>query len=179
MKGLNKRIYKTSQGAMVAGVCAGLGEYFGVDPTFIRLGFVILTFMGGSGILAYIVAAIVIPDKGAVDNWRPTGAERHYYDATTVDDATTVNQASNEHKADSGWQAPRRDDAVHNEPERARGGNSGQALLAYILIGIGSYMLLERYVDLRYIIYHLRPYWPVALVIAGLVLLINSTRKSQ
>lgn len=157
---------------MVAGVCAGLGEYFGVDSTFIRLGFVILTFMGGSGILAYIVAAIVIPDKGSIDNWQPTGADGHYYDATTVD-------RSDENKSDSGWQAPRDDGTtVPKEPVRSGSSGGNQALLAYVLIGIGSYMLLERYVDLRHIVYRLRPYWPVALVIAGLALLVNSTRKS-
>lgn len=164
---MNKRLYKTSEGAMVAGVCAGLGEYLGIDATFIRLGFVALSFMGGSGLLAYIVAAIVIPDKGSADNWRPTGAERHYYDATTVD----------EDKSDSGWQATAADEPANNKPERSGSSSNGQALLAYILIGIGSYMLVDKYVDWRFFIHYLRPYWPAVLVIAGLALLVNSTRK--
>lgn len=170
---MNKRLYKTSEGAMIAGVCAGLAEYLGIDVTLIRLGVVILTLMGGSGLLAYIIAAIVIPDKGAIDDrWRPTGEARHYYDQTTVDEG----------EADSGWQATRADapngcDPAGGKPDRPRS-NNNQALIAYILIGIGSYMLLDKYVNWYRLAYRLRPLWPVALVIVGLILLVNSTRKS-
>ena len=47
---MSKRLYKSSDDAMIAGVCAGIAEYFNVDPTLIRLGFVLLMFMGGSGV---------------------------------------------------------------------------------------------------------------------------------
>lgn len=46
---------------MIDGVCAGIAEYFNIDPTLVRLGAEVLTFAGGSGILAYIIAAIIIP----------------------------------------------------------------------------------------------------------------------
>ncbi|EEX20956.1 PspC domain protein [Blautia hansenii DSM 20583] len=47
---------------MLAGVCGGIAEYFNIDPTLIRLAWIILTCMGfGTGIIAYIIAAIVIP----------------------------------------------------------------------------------------------------------------------
>ena len=46
---------------MIDGVCAGVAEYFDIDPTLIRLGAVALFCAGGSGLLAYIVAAIIIP----------------------------------------------------------------------------------------------------------------------
>ena len=62
---MGKRLYKSNKDKMLDGVCGGLAEYFGVDPTLIRLAWVLLRAMGGSGILAYIVAAIVIPrDRG-------------------------------------------------------------------------------------------------------------------
>lgn len=48
---------------MLAGVCGGIAEYFDVDPTLVRLGWVLFCCMAGSGILAYIVCAIVIPKK--------------------------------------------------------------------------------------------------------------------
>lgn len=56
---MNKRLYK-SNNKMIDGVCAGIAEYFDVDPTLVRLGFVIFGCTG-SGILAYIVAAIIMP----------------------------------------------------------------------------------------------------------------------
>lgn len=58
----NKRLYKSSVNRMLCGVCGGIAEYFDVDPTLVRLVWVIITFMGGAGILAYIIAAIIIPD---------------------------------------------------------------------------------------------------------------------
>ena len=60
---MNKKLYRSEEGKMIAGVCAGLGEYFNIDPTVVRLGFVIFGCMGGSGILAYILAAVIIPVK--------------------------------------------------------------------------------------------------------------------
>ena len=57
----NKRLYKSSINCMLCGVCGGIAEYFGIDPTLIRLGWVLLCAMGGSGFLAYIIAAIIIP----------------------------------------------------------------------------------------------------------------------
>ena len=59
---MDKKLTKSSNNRMLCGVCAGLAEYFNVDPTVIRLLWVILTFCGGSGILAYIIAAIIIPE---------------------------------------------------------------------------------------------------------------------
>ena len=56
-----KRLYKSSQNKMIDGVCAGIAEYFSIDPTLIRLGAVVLTLAGGCGVLAYIICAIVIP----------------------------------------------------------------------------------------------------------------------
>ena len=46
---------------MIDGVCGGIAEYFDIDPTLVRLGWVLFCALGGSGILAYIIAAIVIP----------------------------------------------------------------------------------------------------------------------
>ena len=57
-----KRLYKTEGSyKMVCGVCGGIAEYFGLDPTLVRLAWIIFSAMGGSGIPAYIIAAIVIP----------------------------------------------------------------------------------------------------------------------
>ena len=55
-----KKLYKSNQNRMIDGVCGGIAEYLGVDPTVIRLVAVLLSLMGG-GILAYIIAAIIIP----------------------------------------------------------------------------------------------------------------------
>lgn len=58
-----KRIYRSRQERMVCGVCGGIAEYFDLDPSLVRLGWIIFSAMGGSGFLAYIIAAVVIPSK--------------------------------------------------------------------------------------------------------------------
>ncbi len=58
---MEKRLYKINQGKMVDGVCGGIAEYFNLDPTLVRLAWLLFTAMGGSGILAYILCAVVIP----------------------------------------------------------------------------------------------------------------------
>ena len=59
---MNKRLYKSRDNRMLAGVCGGVADYFGIDPTLVRLGWILCCALGGSGILAYIIAAIVIPE---------------------------------------------------------------------------------------------------------------------
>lgn len=57
-----KRLYRSRNDRMIGGVCGGLAEYFDIDPTIVRLGFVALFFIGGA-ILAYIIAWLVIPKE--------------------------------------------------------------------------------------------------------------------
>lgn len=58
---MKKRLYKSIVDRRVCGVCGGIGEYFDIDATVIRLAWIVFCLMGGSGILAYIIAAIVMP----------------------------------------------------------------------------------------------------------------------
>lgn len=51
---------------MVAGVCGGIAEYLDVDATLIRLLWIFITFLGGSGIIAYLIAWVVIPNDPAI-----------------------------------------------------------------------------------------------------------------
>ena len=57
-----KKLYKSRDNRMISGVCAGIAEYFNMDPTIIRLAWVLFSLLGGSGVLGYIIAAIVIPE---------------------------------------------------------------------------------------------------------------------
>ena len=61
-----KQLYKSNRNKKVAGVCGGIGEYFDIDPTLVRLGFVALSFLAGGGLAVYIIAAIIMPDRPAV-----------------------------------------------------------------------------------------------------------------
>ena len=58
---MTKKMYRIENGKMIAGVCGGIAKQFEIDPTVVRLAWVIFSAMGGSGVLAYIIAAIIIP----------------------------------------------------------------------------------------------------------------------
>ena len=58
-----KRIYRSRQDRVLGGVCGGIGDYFDLDPALIRVVWVFFTLFGGSGIVAYIIALLVIPDQ--------------------------------------------------------------------------------------------------------------------
>ena len=60
-----KQLYKSSANRRIAGVCGGIGEYFGIDPTLVRLGFVALSLLAGGGLAAYIIAAGIMPEREA------------------------------------------------------------------------------------------------------------------
>ena len=59
---MQKRLYRVEEGKMICGVCGGIAQYFNIDPTVIRLIWAIFGCMGG-GILAYIIAAVIMPVK--------------------------------------------------------------------------------------------------------------------
>ena len=58
---MEKRLYKSNTDKKLDGVCAGFANYFNIDPTLIRLAWVIFTLAGGCGLIAYIIAAIIMP----------------------------------------------------------------------------------------------------------------------
>lgn len=56
-----KKLYRSDRERIIAGVCGGLGEYFVVDPTILRILFAIFTLLGGGGIILYLVCWVIIP----------------------------------------------------------------------------------------------------------------------
>ena len=58
---MSRKLYKSDENRMVEGVCGGIVEYFGIDPALVRVGWVMFCVLGGSGVLAYIIAAMIIP----------------------------------------------------------------------------------------------------------------------
>ena len=61
-----QKLYSSESNRMLCGVCAGIAEYFNLDPTLIRLAWALFCVLGGSGVLAYILAAIIIPPESRV-----------------------------------------------------------------------------------------------------------------
>ncbi len=64
---MKRRLTKSKSNKMIFGVCGGLGEYFGIDPTLVRLAFVLLAFLNGIGIVIYIILAVIMPSESGIE----------------------------------------------------------------------------------------------------------------
>ena len=91
---MNKKLYRSQKERMIGGVCGGIAEYFDVDPTFVRLAFVILAIAGGPGILIYIVMLLLVPEA----NTQTTYVQKQPQTAVDADadEAVVVDENGNE-----------------------------------------------------------------------------------
>jgi phage shock protein PspC (stress-responsive transcriptional regulator)/predicted membrane protein len=72
-----KELHRSRDDRLLAGVSGGLGRYFDISPNFFRVGFAILTLVGGAGILLYLAAALVIPEEGRTDSIAADALKRY------------------------------------------------------------------------------------------------------
>ena len=75
---MTNKLYRSQSNSMIAGICGGLGEYFNVDPTIVRIAAVLLIFANGIGLLAYIIGWIIIPRRPVMEI-EVTPAEKSQY----------------------------------------------------------------------------------------------------
>ena len=113
---MSKRLYRSTKEKMIGGVCGGIAEYFDIDPVLVRILFVVATFAGGSGILAYIICWIIIP-------------ERPYAPAATP--------------ATEGAAQPVTTPPTPSQPEQ--NGHRGSAVAGVVLIIIGGLFLADNF----------------------------------
>ncbi len=148
---MDKRLYRSQTNSMVAGVCGGLGEYLGIDPTFVRLFFVLLVLSNGIGILIYFLLWIIVPREdirhATIGDAARAGAEEIAEQARTV--GTNLRQA------------------VHNPHPQT---------MLYIGIGLIFLGVVALFQNLPWRWLHWldwNVFWPVLLILAGLVLLVR------
>jgi phage shock protein C len=87
-----KRLYRSRDHRMIAGVAYGLGEFLGIDPTIIRLIFFFSIFLGGTGVLAYFIMMLVVPEEplgGEVEVVEPAPKPKTATKAKTKTKTTT------------------------------------------------------------------------------------------
>lgn len=63
---MQKKLYRSEDNKMLAGVCGGIAEYFNIDPTLVRVIWAAVSIFGGGGVLLYIIMAIIVPVKSSV-----------------------------------------------------------------------------------------------------------------
>lgn len=166
---MEKRLYRSRTDRMLGGVCGGLGAYFGVDPTLVRLVFALLFVFGGSGFLLYLILWIVLPEEG-----RAYASSEETVRANTQEIAERGKQLGEDVKAAfggaSGTGAP---GALSAEARPAQTSNEGAKIFGLILIGIGVIFLLGNVLPA----FSFSTWWPLVLVVVGVTLLVSQLRK--
>lgn len=142
------RLYRSRHDRMLFGVAGGMARSFNVDPAVVRLVWVLLVLAVGAGVLLYIAAAIVIPEE-------PTGA---------------FNPSNGGSGAASG-SAPDRPAWSAGAGSTIRDNGGGAIVLGLILVVVGGWFLLDRFIDIDG-----RLFWPAAILVVGLVLVLGSLR---
>jgi phage shock protein PspC (stress-responsive transcriptional regulator) len=137
---------------MIAGICGGLGEYFKVDPVIVRVIFVLLAFADAIGILAYIILWLIVPQREK--------AELPPKDALK-----------------EGIQEVRDQAEKLTKEVQTRSGHERSLWLGIVLVVVGIIFLLSNLGHVRF--FGFLRFWPLILIVAGVVLLINRFARSE
>jgi phage shock protein PspC (stress-responsive transcriptional regulator) len=158
------RLHRTVNGRVIGGVAGGLADFFSMDPTIVRLIFVLLAVFGGGGVLLYIILWIVLPERNSFNT---------YSAYSTPPPSATTNATGS---ADSGvgdtfegFGKPNQDFSAAPETVTRRK-FEGSLIGGIVLILIGSFFLAERFIPQI----SFGDFWPLLLVVVGLVLIFNS-----
>lgn len=141
-------LYRSESNKIIAGVAGGLGEYFNIDPTIIRILFILMTIFGGSGLIIYIVLWLIIPTRSAISKNSQEAIRLNIEEMKSATKAFAHNIRS---------------------PGSAR--ENSKFWWALIIITVGFLFLLNNFGLLEPL--ELDKLWPLALVIFGLALILR------
>jgi phage shock protein C len=147
------RLERSNTNRVIAGVCGGIAEYLAVDVTLVRLAFVLMAFVGGVGLLAYIVLLILMPLPG-----RPAPFASNPPPASGTADTTATTAVAPVDPAIRAAEAERRRTAV-----------------GYLLIGLGVVFMLSNAGVFRFVQWQFL--WPLVLIGIGVLFLVQRVRS--
>jgi len=152
---MNKKLYRSNKDKMLGGVAGGLAEYFAIDPTLVRIIFVVSLFVGGAGVLAYIILWIVVPEEPFA-----FAAPKPQTETGTTETNPPESGKSAQSYSQQYYQAM-------TEQKHRR-----SSILGFILIVIGLLFLLDNFIPRI----HFGDFWPLILVAIGVGLLLNARK---
>ncbi|RQD70318.1 MAG: PspC domain-containing protein [Tindallia sp. MSAO_Bac2] len=177
---MEKRFYRSREDKKLAGVCGGVAEYFEVDPTLVRLIWVVFTFAGGAGVLAYIIAAIIMPEK-------PLNASKASSNRGTYEDDTFIEvvEEDEEEVKDEGYGKEKKqedkrtnfekpgDTRTQDTRKESRGDNNNVAI-GLALVVLGSLFFFRNFLRIHWIDFSY--IWPLALIIIGVYVIVDQRK---
>ena len=149
---MDKKLYRSRKDQIIGGVCGGIAEYFGIDSTLVRLAFVLFALIEGAGIIAYIIAWIIVPERPQNSN----KSEEEVYDVEIDKE-----DEEGEYKASS------------EEPkEEKKSKEQRKRVLGLILVALGIFFIIDNWIPGFY----WRRFWPVILIVLGVVLIYREVK---
>ena len=153
---MKKKLYRSRKDKMLGGVAGGLAEYFEIDPTLVRIAFVVTLMLGGTGMLAYLILWIVVPEEP----YTFPGSD------TSTGSPTTDEQQT------PGSSSPNDTFAAYTEAYTKQKQNR-KSLAGWILIIIGALFLADNFIPH----FCIGNFWPLILVAIGAGLLIKANNN--
>ena len=174
---MTRKLYRSSEDRAILGICGGIGEYLDIDPIIVRLIVVILTLLGFSGLLFYIVAIFVIPEspeyRAVKDGTYQQTQTSYEYTYNASEEAYQTGEGTAPHydyevgPDGEVKKAPKKDLSDYGR-ERKRSGNGG-LILGLCLIALGAFIILEMFlpwIDTRLVL-------AIALIVIGLAVILK------
>ena len=160
-----KRLFRSRNERVIWGVCGGLAQYFDIDPVIVRILMVLLAFADGIGILAYIIMAIAIPNEDSTSK---------KLEDTARENAEEIRQTAEElgNSLRSGNEKEQASDEENIELKRRR-----RVVIGVIIIVVGLIFLATNFNLFWWFSWN--KWWPVTLIIAGLLIVFSRTRRSH
>lgn len=153
---MQKQLYRSRKNKMISGVCGGIAEYFNIDPAIVRLGWVLISFTYGIGILAYIIAIIIVPEEKDVTDGNLDNSNFQNNDYHNNDDEGTSNE-----------------DKKNNKPVSVFDPEKGRFIVGAGLVFLGIFLLTRDYFGWFYNRY----FWPLLFIFVGLLIIYKSRGK--
>ena len=158
---MEKRLYRSQSDRMIWGVCGGLAKYFDMDPTLVRIIFVLLLFANGVGVVAYIIMAIVVPLEGS-----KTVEPKETVKENMEEIKKTANELGREISATF---------AGENKTETTDTSHQRRNMLGIAIIVVGILILMG---SLNLFWWFRWGYlWPVILIAIGVIIIFGARRK--
>lgn len=163
-----RRLYRSQRERIIGGVAGGVGEYFDIDPVWVRLAFILLVFASGVGLIAYIVLWIIVPRQAS------QAAPREAIRENIQDLKQDLKQAEAGLKEAFG----RKEEAPQPDVEArpvSRDRNIAAVLVGLVLIGLGVIFFLGNFIPFWW--FSWGKFWPVLLILAGVVILVARIKR--
>jgi len=171
---MHKKLYRSVREKMLGGVAAGVAEYFDIDPTIVRLIFVLSIFVGGAGIIAYIIMWIVVPQGPFVPYNMNTNIPPQNQGPVTGTDSnsTTGGSSGTEPATPPKTETPPDPNPDYSQSHKMHHEKHGISF-GIVLVVFGIFLLANNMIDRI----HFHDIFPVVLIVLGIGLLINAIKK--